>query len=210
MSEEIVEQELEEQELEEHDDVTYIEMPQEEISIRKVMLYGDITEESSLELIGSLFSIKEFDRTPDVENDGYIYEPFELYISTYGGSASDMFAIYDIMRQIREECDISTIGVGKVYSAGTLLLAAGTKGKRKIGKNCRVMIHDIVSGTSGSLHDLKNELKEINMIQKQYISMMARETNMSEREIRNLIKKKINVYLTAEQAVEMGIADEVI
>ena len=205
MSEEIVEQELEE-----HDDVTYIEMPQEEISIRKVMLYGDITEESSLELIGSLFSIKEFDRTPDVENNGYIYEPFELYISTYGGSASDMFAIYDIMRQIREECDISTIGVGKVYSAGTLLLAAGTKGKRKIGKNCRVMIHDIVSGTSGSLHDLKNELKEINMIQKQYISMMARETNMSEREIRNLIKKKINVYLTAEQAVEMGIADEVI
>ena len=205
MSEEIVEQELEE-----HDDVTYIEMPQEEISIRKVMLYGDITEESSLELIGSLFSIKEFDRTPDVENNGYIYEPFELYISTYGGSASDMFAIYDIMRQIREECDISTIGVGKVYSAGTLLLAAGTKGKRKIGKNCRVMIHDIVSGTSGSLHDLKNELKEINMIQKQYISMMARETNMTEREIRNLIKKKINVYLTAEQAVEMGIADEVI
>ena len=205
MSEEIIEQELEE-----HDDVTYIEMPQEEISIRKVMLYGDITEESSLELIGSLFSIKEFDRTPDVENNGYIYEPFELYISTYGGSASDMFAIYDIMRQIREECDISTIGVGKVYSAGTLLLAAGTKGKRKIGKNCRVMIHDIVSGTSGSLHDLKNELKEINMIQKQYISMMARETNMSEREIRNLIKKKINVYLTAEQAVEMGIADEVI
>ena len=205
MSEEIVEQELEE-----HDDVTYIEMPQEEISIRKVMLYGDITEESSLELIGSLFSIKEFDRTPDVENNGYIYEPFELYISTYGGSASDMFAIYDIMRQIREECDISTIGVGKVYSVGTLLLAAGTKGKRKIGKNCRVMIHDIVSGTSGSLHDLKNELKEINMIQKQYISMMARETNMTEREIRNLIKKKINVYLTAEQAVEMGIADEVI
>ena len=205
MSEEIIEQELEE-----HDDVTYVETPPEEISIRKVMLYGDITEESSLELIGSLFSIKEFDRTPDVENDGYIYEPFELYISTYGGSASDMFAIYDIMRQIREECDISTIGVGKVYSAGTLLLAAGTKGKRKIGKNCRVMIHDIVSGTSGSLHDLKNELKEINMIQKQYISMMARETNMTEREIRNLIKKKINVYLTAEQAVEMGIADEVI
>jgi len=205
-----VSEEIVEQELEEHDDVTYIEMPQEEISIRKVMLYGDITEESSLELIGSLFSIKEFDRTPDVENNGYIYEPFELYISTYGGSASDMFAIYDIMRQIREECDISTIGVGKVYSAGTLLLAAGTKGKRKIGKNCRVMIHDIVSGTSGSLHDLKNELKEINMIQKQYISMMARETNMTEREIRNLIKKKINVYLTAEQAVEMGIADEVI
>ena len=188
----------------------YEEILHEEVSIRKVMLYGDITEETSLELIGSLFSIKEFDRVMDPESGEYLYEPFEMYISTYGGSASDMFGIYDVIRQIRKDCTISTVGIGKVYSAGTLLLAAGTKGERKIGKNCKVMIHDIVSGHSGSLYDLKNELKEINMIQRQYISAMAEETNMSEKQIKNLIKKKINVYLTAEQAVEMGIADEVI
>lgn len=204
MSDDITEQEVEEYEEIVHD------MVQEEVSVRKVMLYGDITEESSLELIGSLFSIKEYDREVDPETGEYIYEPFELYISTYGGSAADMFAIYDVMRQIRKDCTISTVGIGKVYSAGTLLLAAGTKGERKIGRNCKVMIHDIVSGTSGSLHDIKNELKEINMIQAQYIATMVKETSMSEKQIKNLIKRKVNVYLTAEQAVEMGIADEVI
>jgi ATP-dependent Clp protease protease subunit len=204
-----VSDDITEQEVEEYEEIVH-DMVQEEVSVRKVMLYGDITEESSLELIGSLFSIKEYDREVDPETGEYIYEPFELYISTYGGSAADMFAIYDVMRQIRKDCTISTVGIGKVYSAGTLLLAAGTKGERKIGRNCKVMIHDIVSGTSGSLHDIKNELKEINMIQAQYIATMVKETSMSEKQIKNLIKRKVNVYLTAEQAVEMGIADEVI
>ena len=93
-------------------------------------------------------------------------KPIEFYISTYGGSADDMFALYDIMRQIKKTTEIHTIGMGKVMSAGVLLLAAGTKGHRKIGKNCRVMIHSVIGGNHGPLHNLMNEMEAIEQIQK--------------------------------------------
>ena len=105
---------------------------------------------------------------------------------------------------------IHTIGIGKVMSAGTLLLAAGTKGERRIGRFCRVMIHGVISGQQGHLADIENEFDEAKMTQKMYIQALAEETNMTERYIRNLIKKKSNVYLSAQEAVDLGIADIVI
>ena len=97
------------------------------------------------------------------------YEPFRFMVATNGGSAPDMFAIYDSMREIREECEIHTIGQGKVMSAGVLLLAAGTKGERRIGKHCRVMIHGVVSGQQGYIQDVENEFEEAKITQKMYI-----------------------------------------
>ena len=71
------------------------------------------------------------------------------------------------------------------------------------------MIHGVASGYAGSIHSLENELEEIQWIQQQYIKTLAAETDMTQKYIKNLISRKVNVYLTAEQAVEYGIADEV-
>jgi len=136
--------------------------------------------------------------------------PIDMVISTPGGNADDMFAIYDTMRSIRDEVPIRTRGIGKVMSAGVVLLAAGTKGERSIGKNCRVMVHSVIGGHVGPMHQLDNEMEEIRNIQTQYINILARETNMTERYLRNLMKKKVNVYLSAQEAVDLGIADEII
>ena len=114
------------------------------------------------------------------------------------------------MKQVREECDIKTLGIGKVMSAGVLLLAAGTKGQRRIGANCRVMIHSVIGGAHGAIHDLENEMEEIKWMQERYIKILAQETKMTERYIKGLLKKKINVYLDAEKAVELGIADIIV
>ena len=122
----------------------------------------------------------------------------------------DMFAIYDVMRLMREECDITTFGIGKVMSAGVLLLAAGTKGKRKIGANCRVMLHSVIGGSQGPIHSLENEMDEIRWIQDQHVKCLVEETNMSSRHLKKLLGRKVNVYLNAEEAVELGIADEVV
>ena len=72
-----------------------------------------------------------------------------------------MFSVYDMMRMIRDEIPICTFGRGKVMSAGVLLLAAGSKGERRIGKNCRVMIHGVISGQDGHIADVENEFSEI-------------------------------------------------
>ena len=185
--------------------------------LRATGLYGDITEERCSEVLYSLLLLEKSGKQmvpadPEDPESELIEtcEPFEFFVSTFGGSALEMFALYDVMRQIRETMPIHTTGIGKVMSAGTLLLACGTKGERKIGRYCRVMIHGVVSGQHGHLADIENEFDEAKVTQKMYIQALAEETNMTERYLRNLIKKKTNVYLSAEEAVELGIADIVI
>ena len=185
--------------------------------LRVTGIYGDINEERCSETLYSMLMLQKSGlklepsdpEDPDSELVE-IFEPFDFFISSHGGSAVEMFSLYDIMRQIRITMPIHTIGIGKVMSAGTLLLAAGTKGERSIGKYCRVMIHGVVSGQHGHLADIENEFDEAKMTQKLYIQALAEETNMTERYLRNLIKKKSNVYLSAEEAVDLGIADIVI
>ena len=120
-----------------------------------------------------------------------------------------MFGIYDVMNFCKQFCDIQTIGLGKVMSAGTLLLAAGTKGKRYVGNHTRVMIHSVNGGSMGELHNLQNEMEQIAGLQESYIQAMSNETSMTKRQIQTLINRKVNVYLSSEEALEKGLADEV-
>ena len=175
---------------------------------------GDLDEEKAGELIYGMIALYESGtnyalKDPKDENSDILvsYEPFEFIISTLGGNAQEMFGLHDLMRVIREDCDIHTVGLGKVFSAGTLLLASGTKGKRRIGKNCRVMIHAVLGGNHGSLHNLENEMDEIRWTQDRYIEAMVEETNMSKAHLKRILNRKVNAYFTAEEAVELGIAD---
>jgi ATP-dependent protease ClpP protease subunit len=89
-------------------------------------------------------------------------------------------------------------------------LAAGTKGKRKIGKHCRVMIHSVLAGNEGPLHNLENELTEIRWTQDTYIKALIQESKLTQSTMNKLLQKHVNIYLSAEEAVKYGIADEVI
>ncbi len=184
--------------------------------IRVLGMIGDVDEEKANELIYGMLALRESGKREDfkIPEDPSseivtTYDPMEIMVSTYGGSASDMFGIYDIMRLVREDMDIATTGVGKVMSAGVLILAAGTKGKRRIGKNCRVMIHSVVGGTHGAMHNLENEMDEIRWIQERYIETLVAESDMTKAMVKKMLGRKVNIYLTAQQAVEYGIADEV-
>jgi len=121
-----------------------------------------------------------------------------------------MFALYDIMKEVQKETEIHTIGMGKVMSAGVLLLAGGTPGHRKIGKNCRIMLHSVSSGNHGDLHNLVNEVEAIQELQEMYINCLTQETKMTKSQLKKMLERKVNVYLSAEQAVEYGIADKVL
>jgi len=186
--------------------------------IRTTGLYGSINEEKCAEVMTSLIYLRETGKrevlkdSKDLDSEIItICDPIEFFISSYGGAAADMFAVYDMIRSLKkQDFDIITVGLGKVMSAGVLLLASGTDGKRKIGANCRVMIHGVISGQHGNLHDLENEMEESRFTQRQYIKALAKETNMTEKYIKKLMDKKLNVYLNAEEAVDLGIADIII
>ena len=178
----------------------------QEPDLRVVGLFADVNEEKIAEIIHSVLFFNEMNRQSPPENQ----KPITFYLSTYGGNADDMFAMYDMMRIVREHTEIHTVGLGKVMSAGVLMLAAGTKGHRYIGKNCRVMIHAVMGGNHGSLHNMMNEMEAIEQLQDMYCDALISETKLTRVKLKKMLERKVNVYLSAEEAVELGIADEII
>ena len=204
----------------EQDNKTFILLGSDEKNedeFRAFGIVGDINEEKAAEAI---YSLMHFHRSrmseelsdPEDPNSEVVQtvQPIELVLSTHGGSAEEMFAIYDVMRNVKKDCDIITRGLGKVMSAGVLLLAAGTKGQREIGRYCRIMIHSAVGGYAGSLHNLENEMEEVRYIQEQYVKALVDETKMTSKQLKKMLEKKVNIYLSADEAVKYGIADLII
>lgn len=186
-----------------------MEQPQQQ-QMRVIGLFGDVNEQSCAEVIQNLLVFSKQGEIPKNERKNkYSHPPIEFYLNTHGGSASDMFAIYDMMRSAKESCEVHTVGVGKIMSAGVLLLAAGSKGKRRIGANARVMIHSVLGGTEGPLFNLENEFNEIKFVQERYTKALIKETHLTPRAMKDLLEKHVNIYLSAEEAVKYGIADEV-
>ena len=181
-------------------------------AMRSIGLYGDVEEERVSEVIAGLLTLHHMGK-PKLSEEGEVEEegkPIDLYVSTYGGSADDMAALVDIMGIVKKDCAIRTIGLGKVMSAGVLILASGTKGERSIGRNCRVMIHSVIGGHAGALHNLENELAEIKKMQEVYVDSLVEVTNLSKKQLKSFMRRKTNVYLTAEEAIKHGIADKIL
>ena len=173
--------------------------------MRCISLYGDVDEETAAETVAGFLTLNHM-RTGETPEENAI----ELVISTYGGCSDDMFSIYDIMTMVKRNSVIKTVGIGKVMSAGVLLLAAGTKGERYIGRNCRVMLHAVSAGHHGMLHNLENELEEVRKLQDLYIENLISVTNLTKRQIKTFLRKKSNIYLSAEDAIKHGIADKIL
>ncbi len=129
-----------------------------------------------------------------------------LYINSPGGSVTDGLAIYDTMNFL--QCDIVTYCVGQAASMATLLLAAGTKGKRYALPNSRVMMHQPTGGATGQTSDISIAAKEILRWRAQMNKLIASHTNKTEAEIASDSDR--DFYLTAKEAMEYGIVDKVI
>ena len=179
--------------------------------IRTISCYGDIGERMASEIISAMLY---FNHTKDeiIEHeDGSIEKnvrPFKMYISTHGGVVSDMFSILDVMDMIKQDCEIQTAGIGKVMSAGVLILANGTKGSRKIGKNCRVMLHSVISGHHGPFPNVENQMKETKELQDMYFDFLCAKTKLTRSKLKKLLLNNVDVYLSAEEAIKYGIADQ--
>lgn len=190
------------------------EMPE----LRTMSLYGDITEQKGSEIVAGLLFLESsalragLSDPNDPESEPVVFsKSINMFISTHGGCASDMFSILDVMEMVKNRtCDIETTGIGKVMSAGVPILAAGTKGKRKVGKNCRIMLHNVMAGAGGTIFNMENELEEIKWVQDRYIETLASYTKMTKAKIKKMLKTQRDVYISAEEAINLGIADEII
>lgn len=129
-----------------------------------------------------------------------------VYIHCPGGLISAGLAIYDTMQLIRPA--ISTICVGLAASMGTVLLAAGAKGKRYALPNSTVHMHQPLGGAQGQAADIAIAAQEILRIQAKLNDILARHTGQPLERIRRDTDR--DFYLSAEQAVEYGLVDEIL
>lgn len=165
---------------------------------RIVYLSGEVNEYSISNVISELLALAN-------ENPA---KPIYLVISTYGGSIDEMFSLYDTIKFL--PCPVYTIGLGKVMSAGVLLLCSGQKGKRMIGRNARVMIHPISSLLYGNIFNQLHEIKESQRLQDLLTDSLVRESKMSKEELEKIMKCGHDYYLDPDKTVELGLADIII
>lgn len=163
---------------------------------RIIFLGSDVNEASANTIVAQLL----FLQAQDAKKDIY------LYINSPGGSVYDALAIYDTMQFVTN--DIQTVGIGVQASAAAFLLSSGTKGKRFALPNATVMIHQPSSGTRGKVTDQQIDLEESLRIKKLLEEIMARNTGQKPARIHDDMER--DKWLTAQQAKEYGIVDDVI
>ncbi len=163
---------------------------------RVVFLVGPVTEVTANLIVAQLLFLES--ENPDKD----IY----FYINSPGGSVSAGLAIYDTMQFIKP--DVSTLCVGQAASMGSLLLAAGAKGKRFCLPNSRVMIHQPMGGFQGQASDVEIHAKEILFLKSKLNEIMAKHTGQKIETIEKDTDR--DNFLSADQAVTYGLVDKVL
>ena len=118
-------------------------------------------------------------------------------------------AVYDIMQFVK--CEVSTCCIGLAASMGSFLLCAGTKGKRYILPNSRVMIHQpLVGGTgiSGQVSDIEIHAREMSYTKKKLIKIYAKHTNQKEEKLAKIMDR--DYYMSPTESIELSLVDHIV
>lgn len=166
---------------------------------RIIFLGTEITDDVANAIVAQLLLLDQRDQSKDIY----------LYINSPGGSVVDGLAIYDTIQFIRP--DVVTLCVGEAASMASVLLAAGTKGKRKALPNSRIMIHQI-SSTFGSqsikLSDQEIDLKETRRLEDRVNEILAFHTGKTPKQIKK--DSKDDYWFSPEDAKNYGLVDQII
>ena len=163
---------------------------------RIIFLGEEVNEATANVVVAQLLHLANEDPNKDIQ----------LYINSPGGSVYDGLAIYDTIQFIKP--DVQTIGIGLQASMGAFLLSSGTKGKRMVLPNARVMIHQPSSGTQGKVTDQEISLREAIELKERLAKMMAKNTGQKVDKVKADMER--DFWMSAEEAVKYGLVDEVI
>ena len=132
-----------------------------------------------------------------------------LYVNSQGGDLYEAFGLIDMMRN--SQIPIRTIGYGSVMSAAFLIVASGTAGERYITKNCGIMCHQMsATEEMGKYHDIKATRKETDRLNKAMYDIIKETTGLDGRVIKTRLLPAHDVYMTAEEMIEFGAADQIL
>ncbi len=163
---------------------------------RIIFLQGEIYTGNANEVVMKLLYLQSENRRKDIH----------LYINSPGGDVVATLAIYDTMQML--SCPVATYCVGQAASGGAVLLAGGTKGKRYVLPNSRVMVHQPAGGVSGQVTDIEIQAAEILRYRETLNTILSNHTGKSVDQIAKDTDR--DFFLSAEQAIEYGLVDQVL
>ena len=164
------------------------------------VLTGDIDEESIDKAMRWLIY-----ENMDTTNSEKI---LTLYINSSGGSLTDAFGLIDVIKN--SNYIVRTIGVGNVMSAAFLIFAAGDKGERYIAKNASIMCHQFTESIDEKYHDIKAALKETENCNKRMVDFLTEATGLAPSRVKAKLLPPSDVYLTAQELIDYGVADHIL
>lgn len=168
-----------------------------DVTNRRLFLTEDISGESISNIVKGLYLMEG-----NTEK-----KPVELFISSNGGDMEEMFALYDIINTIK--CPVHTFAYGKCMSAAPLLLACGDPGHRWVSPHCSFMIHDCWGSLEGTQQKMKIETAYWEKRKTQWIDLLVKHSNKNKAFWSARMSKAEDIYFTAEEALEWGLADQV-
>jgi ATP-dependent Clp protease protease subunit len=163
---------------------------------RIIFLIGEISYQRAAEVIMKMLYLDNLKRGNEIS----------LYINSPGGTVDDTMAIYDTMRFVSSP--VSTFCIGRAQSGAALILAAGQKGKRHALAHAKVMLHQPWGGVSGQAADIKIQAEEILKAKEMLNQVFAELTGQSVEKIQAETER--DRYMTADEAKEYGLIDEVL
>ena len=163
---------------------------------RVIFLTGEINDAVADAVVAQLIFLESKDPSKDIC----------LYINSPGGSVTAGMAIYDTMNYIK--CDVSTICIGLAASMGAFLLSSGAKGKRYALPNSEIMIHQPLGGAQGQASDIKIQADHIIKTKHRLNTILAKNSGKPYEQVEKDTDR--DNYLSAEDAKEYGLIDEVI
>ncbi|OQY17236.1 MAG: ATP-dependent Clp protease proteolytic subunit [Anaerolineaceae bacterium 4572_32.2] len=163
---------------------------------RIVFLGTPINDQIANTIVAQLLFLNREDPDKDIQ----------FYINSPGGQINAGLAIYDTMQLI--QAPVSTIAVGLAASMGTILLTAGSKGKRYALPNATIHLHQPIGGVSGQVADIEIAAREYMRMRDLLNTILDKHAGLSEEQIARFTDR--DFYMTAEQAAEYGLIDEVL
>jgi ATP-dependent Clp protease protease subunit len=163
---------------------------------RIVFLIGEISYQRAAEVIMKMLYLDNLKRNSEIS----------LYINSPGGTVDDTMAIYDTMRFIGSP--IATYCIGRAQSGAAVVLAAGTKGKRHALPHAKIMLHQPWGGITGQASDVKIQAEEILKAKTMINQILARHSGQPIERI--AAETERDRYMTADEAKEYGLIDEVL
>jgi len=163
---------------------------------RIIFLAGPITDAVANSVIAQMLFLASQDPKKDIQ----------LYINTPGGSVTAGLAVYDTMQYVK--CPVATICFGLAGSMGAVLLATGTKGKRFALPNTEILLHQVAGGVTGQATEIEITARQIIKIKNKLNKILAERTGQPLEKVEKDTDR--DFYLSAQEAKEYGIVDEVI